>query len=86
MVNSYLGAGKAQLGARPADLLTQRERQILKLLAEGHKNRYIAEFLSVSVKTVEKHRSLLMKKLDIHSVAKLTTFAIDNGLLPSAKS
>jgi DNA-binding NarL/FixJ family response regulator len=81
VISTYLGAVKAPFGTRPADTLTHRERQVLKLVAEGHNNRYIAEYLSLSVKTVEKHRSNLMKKLDIHSIAMLTTFAIENGLL-----
>ena len=53
----------------------------MKLIAEGHKNREIAEYLSVSLKTVEKHRSSLMKKLDLHSASALTAYAIQNGLL-----
>lgn len=81
VITSYLGGGPAAAGTRPAELLTQRERQVLKLVAEGRGNRYIAEYLSLSVKTVEKHRSNLMRKLDIHSVANLTAFAIANGLL-----
>lgn len=81
VINTYLGGPRAAAGTRPIDALTQRERQVLKLVAEGRHNRFIAEYLSLSVKTVEKHRSNLMKKLDIHSVATLTAFAIDNGLL-----
>ncbi len=61
--------------------LTSRERQILKLIASGLKTREIAVNLSVSVKTVEKHRSNLMRKLDLHSISSLTTYAIQNGLL-----
>ncbi len=60
--------------------LTERERQVIKLIAEGNKNKDIAEKLSVSVKTVEKHRSNLMKKLDLHNVSALTTYAIENNL------
>ncbi len=54
---------------------------MLKLIAEGNKNRGIAERLSVSIKTVEKHRANLMKKLDLHGVSALTTYAIENGLV-----
>lgn len=61
--------------------VTQREREILKLIAEGYLNKEIAEFLNISVKTVEKHRANLMKKLDLHNVASLTAFAIEKGLL-----
>jgi len=60
--------------------LTRRERQITKLLAEGYRNKNIAEHLSISPKTVEKHRSNLMKKLNLHSISALTTWAIKNNL------
>lgn len=66
--------------ARSWDVLTRRERQVLKLVAEGHPNRYIADYLCLSVKTVEKHRSNLMKKLDLHNASTLTAYAIENGL------
>jgi len=61
--------------------LTQREREILKLIAEGNKNKEIAEYLCISQKTVEKHRTNLMKKLDLHNVAALTAFAMEKGLI-----
>ncbi len=63
------------------DTVTQREREILKLVAEGYPNKEIAEFLNISVKTVEKHRANIMKKLDIHNVASLTAYAIERGLI-----
>jgi DNA-binding NarL/FixJ family response regulator len=63
------------------DTLTKREREILKLIAEGYKNKEIADYLCVSLKTVEKHRTNLMKKLDIHNVATLTAFAMKKGLV-----
>ena len=65
------------------DTVTQREREVLKLLAEGYTNKDISEFLHISVKTVEKHRSNLIGKLDIHNVAQLTTFALEKGLVES---
>lgn len=80
VVTTYLGGGRGA-GLRPLDTLTLRERQVLKLVAEGRSNRHMAEYLSLSVKTVEKHRSNLMKKLDLHNVAALTMFANGNGLL-----
>jgi DNA-binding NarL/FixJ family response regulator len=61
--------------------LTSREREIVKLVAEGNTSRYIAEYLYISVKTVEKHRSSLMKKLEMHNVAELTSYAIERGLV-----
>jgi DNA-binding NarL/FixJ family response regulator len=64
-----------------SDTLTAREKQVLKLIAEGRRNREIATYLYISVKTVEKHRSNLMQKLSVHNIAALTTFAIENGLV-----
>ena len=81
VITTYVGGGKSPVTARPLEKLTLREREILKLVAEGHANRQIAEYLSLSVKTVEKHRSNLMKKLDLHNVAMLTIFAVENGLI-----
>lgn len=82
VVNSYLnnGSGSSEPQTR-WDTVTQRERQILKLIAEGHTNKSMAEYLCISVKTVEKHRANLMKKLDLHSVSALTTFALDKGII-----
>ncbi|MGR9073458.1 MAG: response regulator [Gammaproteobacteria bacterium] len=65
--------------------LTVRERELLKLIAEGYRNKEIAEFLVISIKTVEKHRSNLMRKLDIHNTASLTAFAIEKGFIKSNK-
>ena len=63
------------------DTITQREREVLKLLAEGHSNKEIGDLLNISVKTVEKHRANLIGKLDLHTVAELTACAIQNGLI-----
>ncbi len=60
--------------------LTAREREVLQLLAEGKNTREVAAKLNVSTKTVETFRRLIMKKLDIHSVAELTKYAIRAGL------
>ena len=72
--------GEGAMRAR-SDTLTEREKQVLKLIAEGRRNRDIAEYLFVSVKTVEKHRANLMSKLDLHNTAALTSFAIANTLI-----
>jgi len=61
--------------------LTPRERQILQMIAEGNSNREIAEYLTLSVRTVETHRFNLMAKLKIDSQAKLIYFAIQSGLV-----
>jgi two-component system, NarL family, response regulator NreC len=63
------------------DMLTAREREILKLIAEGFKNKDIARDLCISIKTVEKHRANLMEKLDLHSAQALTAYAIEKGLV-----
>jgi len=60
--------------------LTPRERQVLKLLADGMRPREIAQELSISVKTVEVHKQNLMNKLEIHTASELTRFAIREGL------
>ena len=67
-----------------ADTLTAREKQVLKLIAEGRRNREIAAYLFVSVKTVEKHRANLMGKLNLHNTAALTAFALENTLAQNA--
>jgi DNA-binding NarL/FixJ family response regulator len=64
----------------PLTVLTAREREVLKLLAEGKRAREIAQDLKISVKTAEAHRQNLMNKLEIHSVAELTRLAIREGL------
>ena len=81
VVTSYVSGRHAPVAACRWDGLTHREREVLKLVAEGHGNRHIAEYLSLSVKTVEKHRANLMKKLGLHNAAGLTVFAIECGLL-----
>jgi len=81
VINGYLNPGSLTGPVCAWDTLTLREREVLKLIAEGHPNRYIAEFLCLSVKTVEKHRSNLMKKLDLHNSSTLTSYAIEKGLV-----
>ncbi|MCB1955124.1 MAG: response regulator transcription factor [Rhodocyclaceae bacterium] len=66
--------------AAEASPLTARERETLQLIAEGHSTVQIAERLFVSAKTVESHRKKIMDKLDLHSVAELTKYAIRHGL------
>ena len=60
--------------------LTQREREVLVHIAEGYSNKEIAQVLNVGVRTVETHRERIMRKLDVHSVAGLTRFAVAKGL------
>lgn len=82
VVNSYLQTNNVNNEPLTRwDTVTQRERQILKLIAEGHTNKSMADYLCISVKTVEKHRANLMKKLDLHNVSALTTYALEKGLI-----
>jgi DNA-binding NarL/FixJ family response regulator len=81
VITGYLGGGKTPGFASAWDKVTHRERQVLKLVAEGQPNKYIADYLCLSIKTVEKHRSNLMKKLDLHNASMLTAFAIEKGLV-----
>ena len=82
VVDSYLQANKnSREPVTKWDSVTQRERQILKLIAEGHTNKSMASYLCISVKTVEKHRANLMKKIDLHSVSALTTYAMEKGII-----
>jgi len=65
------------------ETLTKREREVLKLVAEGKSNKEIAAYLYLSVKTVEKHRARVMLKLKLRNAAALTTYAIERGLVVS---
>jgi DNA-binding NarL/FixJ family response regulator len=66
------------------DDLTTREAEVLQLIAEGQANKQIAAELSISIKTVEKHRQQVMNKLNIHDVAGLTRHAIARGIIETA--
>ena len=81
VIEGYLN-GKECCGIETSwDSLSQREREILKLIAEGYKNKEMASFLGISLKTVQKHRANLMKKLNLHNAAALTSFALEKGLI-----
>jgi DNA-binding NarL/FixJ family response regulator len=80
VVKEYLN--KTEKSEQPAySILTDRERQIVQLIAEGKTTKEIAAILKISVKTVETHRQRAMDKLDIDSIAGLTKFAIREGLV-----
>lgn len=81
VMEGYLEESKRLRTRTSWDTVTQRERKVLKLLAEGYFNKEIADFLHISVKTVEKHRANIMNKLDLHNAAALTAFAIEQGLV-----
>jgi len=82
VLEGYLHGKEPRLVASHWDDLTERERQVLKLIAEGNKNSEIAETLCISMRTVEKHRANIMEKLDLHNVADLTAYAMRKGLIP----
>ena len=77
----YLEGRKTVKHQTSWETLTLREREILKLIAEGYRNKQIAKDLCISVKTVEKHRANLMEKLDLHNVSAITALAIEKGLV-----
>ncbi|MDR3570314.1 MAG: response regulator transcription factor [Syntrophobacteraceae bacterium] len=81
VIEGYLEGRKNIKASSTWDSLTQREREILKMIAEGYRNKDIANYLCISAKTVEKHRANLMKKLDLHSASSLTAFAMEKGLI-----
>jgi DNA-binding NarL/FixJ family response regulator len=81
IVEGYLRSkGGANSGPAPHTLLTRREKQIVKLIAEGYKTKDIAGFFHISQKTVDTHRSNLMKKLDLHNAAEVAAYAVENNL------
>jgi DNA-binding NarL/FixJ family response regulator len=63
------------------DALSEREREIFQLIAEGHSNKEIAELLSVSPATVETHRAHILQKLDVHNTAELVLYAVRRGVI-----
>lgn len=81
VIQGYCRMEKKGIDSVAGYKLSTRERELLKLIAEGQKNKQIAEILCLSVKTIESHRYNLMKKLDIHNVADLTLFANRAGLV-----
>src|SRR5579863_121538 len=76
VVDAYMG--KSEL---PIDPLTDRERQVLQLVAEGKTTKAVAEILGLSVKTADSHRTRIMQKLKIHETATLVRYAIRHGLI-----
>ncbi len=81
ILGGFLGYSENARSAVSWCRLTVREREVMKLVAEGHKNREIALHLSLSIKTIEKHRSNLMSKLNLKNVSELTSYAIEHNLV-----
>lgn len=80
LVDAYRSDGGSARGRDPYDDLTRRERQVLKLLAEGYTAREIAEMLGLSIKTIDGYRSNLMGKLDLHNRVELVKYALRKGI------
>jgi DNA-binding NarL/FixJ family response regulator len=81
VIDAYVRqAGEMTTGNR-YEALTDREREVLQLVAEGHTSREISQLLHITARTVETHRANLMAKLDIHTVAELTRYAIRRGII-----
>ena len=80
VINDFLLGDSSEDVAIAASQLSPREREVLQLIAEGWSTKQIASHLYVSIKTIETHRRQIMKKLDLHSIADLTKYAIREGL------
>jgi DNA-binding NarL/FixJ family response regulator len=63
------------------EALSEREREIFQLVAEGRSNKEVADLLSISVATVETHRAHILQKLDVHSTAELVLYAVRRGVI-----
>jgi two-component system response regulator NreC len=82
VVKNWLRDEEKMDGANRAGLeITERERTVLKLIAEGHSNKEVANLLHISAKTVETHRARLMDKLELRTVPDLVRYAIKSGLI-----
>jgi len=77
-LNEFISSGGKR---EPFAQLTSREREVLVEIAEGKSNKEIADRLGIGVRTIETHRERIMRRLNIHSVAGLTKYAIGNGLI-----
>jgi two-component system response regulator NreC len=81
LVQEYLQEGRSGARKRVYDGLTPRQREVLTLIAEGLSNQEIAEDLDISVRTVERHRENIMKRLNLHSRVELVKYALRKGLI-----
>ena len=80
VIDDFLLGGASEGVAATVSVLSAREREVLQLIAEGWSTKQIASHLYVSVKTIETHRRQIMKKLDLHTIADLTKYAVREGL------
>jgi DNA-binding NarL/FixJ family response regulator len=86
ILSGYLSGGEAWRNHVGMRSVTGREREVLTRIALGDTNKVIARALTLSVKTVEKHRSNVMRKLNLHNAAAITLFAVRNGLMGEPRS
>src|SRR5262245_45427107 len=80
VLDDYFRRAQGKHEISELEILSSREREVLQLIAEGNSSADIAQVMHISARTVDTHRHNIMKKLDIHSIAGLTKFAIRNGL------
>ena len=79
VIDDFLLGGASEGVAATASVISAREREVLQLIAEGWSTKQIASHLYVSIKTIETHRRQIMKKLDLHTIADLTKYAVREG-------
>lgn len=84
LVSDYMTRVKSGEEQSSFDRLTQREREVLRLVAEGHTNQEIADKLVISASTVQTHRTRIMQRLNLHNRAELIQYAVRKGLLDNA--
>ena len=80
VLDGFLRSGRQSAANAAAPRLTPREREVVQLLAEGHRNKKIALKLGISLKTVETHRTTLMRKIGVKSIVELVRYAVRNHL------
>jgi two-component system response regulator NreC len=81
MLNDYRRRLAGKTVVDRYESLSEREREIFQLVAEGHSNKAIAELLSISAATVETHRAHILQKLDVHNTAELVLYAVRRGVV-----
>jgi len=81
LMDAYRSPRKSSPRTERYKQLSNREREVFQLIAEGHSTRQIADLLYVSISTIKSHRAKIMEKLDINSIVKLVHFAIQLGLV-----
>jgi DNA-binding NarL/FixJ family response regulator len=86
VVTGYLDSNNDEKNSKPVAKLTTREREVIKLVADGFRNKDIAKYLSISMKTVEKHRSAMMRKLNLHNASAVISYAMKNKIITEYKT